>query len=53
MTPQELIHMVNDFAAWKGNTYTLAMMVLQQQREDDAALAETVSPEAAALIREP
>ena len=34
--------MVNDFQLWKGNTYTLAVMVMQRQKEDDAQTAEAM-----------
>ena len=40
MTNKEMLELVNDFRAWGGNTFTLAMMIVQRQREDDAGLAE-------------
>lgn len=40
MTNKDLIALVSDFAAWSGNTYTLAVLISQRQREDDAAIAE-------------
>lgn len=51
MTSHELVELVNDFSAWKGNTFTLAMLIMQKQKADDAALAEQHSQEAADAIR--
>lgn len=42
MTNKELLEVVNNFSAWGGNTYTLANLILQKQREDDALLAESL-----------
>jgi len=52
MTSKELIELVADFAAWQGNTYTLAVLIVQKQREDDALIAEVSGQqEVADLIR--
>jgi hypothetical protein len=52
MTSKELIELVADFGAWQGNTYALAVLVAQRQREDDAAIAESNGQqEVADLIR--
>jgi hypothetical protein len=40
MTSKEIIELVADFSAWQGNTYSLAVLIAQRQREDDAAIAE-------------
>lgn len=40
MTNKELIELVADFPTWQGNTYALAVLIAQRQREDDAVLAE-------------
>ena len=40
MTNKEIIDLVSEFSAWQGNAYTLAILISQQQREDDAAIAE-------------
>jgi phage protein U len=40
MTNKEIIELVADFPAWQGNTYALAVLIAQRQREDDAVLAE-------------
>ncbi len=40
MTNKALLELVNNFPSWGGNTFTLAMQILQRQREDDAQLAE-------------
>jgi hypothetical protein len=40
MTSKEIIELVADFGAWQGNTYSLAVLIAQRQREDDAAIAE-------------
>lgn len=34
--------MVNNFPAWGGNAYTLAVMVAQKQKEDIAAQVESL-----------
>ncbi len=41
MTSKELVELVADFAAWQGNTYTLAVLIAQRQRDDAAAIAES------------
>ncbi len=51
MTSKELIELVADFSAWQGNTYTLAVLIAQRQRDDDAAIAESMGQqEVAAAI---
>jgi hypothetical protein len=40
MTNKELIELVADFSAWQGNTYTLAVLIAERQRNDDAVIAE-------------
>jgi hypothetical protein len=40
MTSKELIELVADFPVWQGNTYALAVLVAQRQRDDDATIAE-------------
>ena len=40
MTSKEIIELVSDFSVWQGNTYTLAVLIAQRQREDDALIAE-------------
>lgn len=42
MTNRDLLDVVADFPSWGGNTYTLANLILQKQREDDALLAESL-----------
>ena len=52
MTSKDIIELVADFAAWQGNTYALAVLVAQRQREDDALIAEANGQmEVADLIR--
>lgn len=48
MTNKEMLDLVNDFPAWGGNAFTLAMQIVQRQREDDAVLAETAGYQALA-----
>lgn len=48
MTTKELLEMVNDFRSWSGNTYTLAVMVANRQREDDAIIAESFEQQSVA-----
>lgn len=56
MDAKAILAMVNDFAAWKGDAYRLAVLVAaaatEAQREKDATIAEPVSPEAAQAIRD-
>ena len=42
MTNKDVLDVVNNFPSWGGNTFTLAMMLVQKQREDDAQLAEAM-----------
>lgn len=52
MTNKHVVEIVNDFGAWGGNVYTLAVMIAQQQREDDALIAESnAAQEVADAIR--
>lgn len=52
MTAKEVRDMVNNIGLWGGNAFTLAMRVAEQQRQDDAALADSLSqPEVAEAIR--
>ena len=43
VTNKELVELVKDFPAWGGNTFTLANLILQRQREDDAQIAESLN----------
>ena len=46
-----ILEIVNDFAAWKGNSFTLASLVAEKQREIDAQkVVEAGFPEAAEAI---
>ena len=54
---RDILELVNDFAQWKGNTYTLANLVAEYVREQMAVIAETqpelaTPSEVAAAIRE-
>lgn len=52
MTPQEVKEVVDDFASWSGNAYTLAMLVYRRQQDDDAVKAEAAGqPDLAEQIR--
>lgn len=48
---KDLLDVVNDIGQWKGNAYTLAAIVMERQRQDDAKIAENAGqPELAADI---
>lgn len=52
MTAKEVRDMVNNIGLWGGNTFTLAMRIAEQQRDDAAKIAENMSqPEVAEAIR--
>ena len=40
MTAKEVRDIVNNIGLWGGNAFTLAMLIAQRQREDDALAAE-------------
>jgi hypothetical protein len=42
MTAKEVRDLVTNISAWGGNAFTLAMRVAEQQRQDDATIAETL-----------
>ena len=42
MTNKDVVEAVNNFASWGGNAFTLAMVLVQKQREDDAQAAEAL-----------
>lgn len=42
MDAKQLRDMVTDFSSWGGNTFTLAMLIMQKQKEDDAVIAESL-----------
>jgi hypothetical protein len=48
MTTKDLIELVKDFGSWRGDVYTLATLVYQRQKEDDAAIAEQLGDQATA-----
>ncbi len=53
MDARKVKELVEDFSRWRGNSYTLATLVLEAAREEWAAKLEAAEmPEAAALIRE-
>lgn len=52
MTAKEVRDVVNNIGLWGGNAFTLAMRVAEKQREDAAAIAESMGqPEVAEAIR--
>lgn len=52
MTAKEVRDMVNNIGLWGGNAFTLAMRIAEQQRQDDAAIAENMGqPEVAEAVR--
>lgn len=52
MDQHDLKAIVENIASWQGNTYRLAVMVAEAQKEVDAVKAEDAgSPEVAAVIR--
>lgn len=52
MDQHALRALVEDFATWQGNTYKLAALVAERQRELDAARAEAAGQDdLAAAIR--
>lgn len=51
MTVKDLRDLVTDTERWGGDPYRLAMLVREQQREDDAQRAEAHSADGAAAIR--
>ena len=51
MTVAQVLEVVQDFSQWRGDVYKLAMIIRERQKEDDAVLVETKSPEAAQDIR--
>lgn len=40
MNAKEVKAIVDDFKLWHGNTYTLAMLIAEGQKEADAVIAE-------------
>lgn len=48
MTNKQVVDIVNDLKEWGGNAYTLATIVAQRQREDDALIAESNDAQAVA-----
>lgn len=42
MTNKEVRDAVSNFSSWGGNAFTLAMLVVQQEREDAAVIAESL-----------
>lgn len=48
MTNKQVVEIVNDFGAWGGNVYTLAVMIAQRQRDDYAFIAESNDAQAVA-----
>lgn len=49
---ERIIDPVNDFPAWKGDTYRLAALVAEQQKQAAAELLEEAGmPEAADIVR--
>jgi len=49
---KSILDIINDFAAWNGNTFTLAALIVAKQKELDAAAVEAAGyPEAAGVLR--
>lgn len=42
MNAKDIRDMVSDVHIWGGNAFTLAMKVMEKQREDDALIAESL-----------
>ena len=52
MNQADLLAIVQNFSAWQGNTYKLAAMVAEAQREVDAAKCDAAGqPDLAIAIR--
>ena len=48
---KEILALVNDFAQWRGNSFTLATLVAEMVKDKSAAAVEQEHPEAAEIIR--
>lgn len=49
---RDIKEIVDDFQAWTGNAYTLAMLIFRKTRDDDVAVVESLGlPEAAEALR--
>lgn len=52
MNAKDIKNIVDDFRQWQGNTYTLAVLIAEAQKEADAEIAEQYSqPGVAEQIR--
>lgn len=48
---KEILDLINDFTQWRGNTFTLAALIVEKQKEiDRQRLVEMGFPEAAEVI---
>lgn len=48
---RSILDLVNDFSQWRGNTFTLAALLVEKQKEiDRQRLVEMGFPEAAEVI---
>ena len=45
-----ILEIIADFPAWKGDTYRLASLIVETQKELDRAAVAAISPEAAEAI---
>ena len=45
-----ILEIIADFPAWKGDTYRLASLIVETQKELDRAAVAVISPEAAEAI---
>lgn len=54
MNAKEVRDIVSNIALWGGNAFTLAMLIAERQRADDAAIAEGLGQtDVAEAIRAP
>jgi len=48
---KEILELISNTSVWGGNVYNLAAILIEKQKEIDAAMVEELYPEASALIR--
>ncbi len=48
---KNILEIVDDFSAWRGNSFTLASLIAEAVKENCASAVEAEHPEAASLIR--
>lgn len=47
---KSILEIIADFSSWKGDTYRLASLIVEAQKEIDRQAVAAISPEAAEAI---